>query len=121
MLYTNNNEPFAGKTKNAESAFMDRTTFLKNLYTENLVEPRYWISIRGKNLCRWKRTDENINQLAAGISLGYQLLAPLMLQASYGRIWFNTDNGHLFRVGATLAVPSKSDREMLKSLQNQAH
>lgn len=116
-LYTNNNSPFTGQTKRQDPLFALNQHFSKNF------TPKLWGSVDiGYQYGGTSQIDnlpkgEVINQLAGGLSLGYSLGGAFKAQTSYGRIWFNSESGHMFRLLVTMAIPSKSDRDMLKNMQ----
>ncbi|MHA7941929.1 transporter [Formosa sp. 3Alg 14/1] len=116
-LYTNNNNPFAGETKR------QTPLFVLNQHVSKYFMPKLWGSVDlGYQYGGVSQIDdlpkgERINQLAGGVSLGYSVTSAIKIQSSYGRIWFNESNGHMFRFLATMTIPSKSDREMLAKMK----
>jgi hypothetical protein len=113
-LYTQNKNIFMGQAKTQNPLLMLEQEVSK-VFTKKL-----WASLDmnyqfgGMTYIDDISTGNNIDQLTAGITIGYLPTDVLTLQARYGEIWFDEDNGHAFRLGISLAIPSKKDREIKK-------
>ncbi len=116
-FFGDNTQPFEGDVKTQKPLLWIEQHFSKNF--SNI----FWASIDmgyqygGATSLDGSSYDNAINQFAAGGTIGYSPFPsiPLSLQGSFGRIWFNDSSGHMFRLGANMAIPSKSDREKLKA------
>ncbi|MEH0154488.1 transporter [Limibacter armeniacum] len=117
LFFTNNNKPFIGDTKR------QKPLLLLEQHTTKYFTDKLWLGIDARyQLGGVTQIDdlpkgEQIDQLSAGVSVGYDFLSILSIQASYGRIWFNGDNGNMFRIVGSLVIPSKKDIKKLKELQ----
>jgi len=119
-FFANNSKPLVGDVKTQKPLLWLEQHFSKN-FSSN-----FWASINmgyqygAKTAIDGISADNNINQFAAGGTIGYSLTSiPLSLQANYGRIWFNDSSGNIIKFGANITIPSKSDREMLKAMKKQ--
>ncbi len=118
-FYTKNTEPRVGDTKTQKPLY-----WLEQHLTRNFTS-RFWGSIDvgyqygGRTYIDDQSDGSVINQFAAGGSLAYAPFRniPLTFQGTYSRIWFNETAGYMIRFGANVSIPSKSDREKLKTLK----
>ncbi len=117
-FYGKNKDPFAGDVKTQKPLLWIEQHLSKNF------SGRFWASIDmgyqyGAKTSVDDISDDNaINQLGAGATIGYSPFAsiPLTLQGSYGRIFYNSTSGNMIRFGANISIPSKSDREKIKAM-----
>lgn len=118
-FFTKNTDPRVGDVKTQKPLF-----WLEQHLTRNFTK-RLWASIDvgyqygGKTAIDDISDNSVINQFAAGGSLAYAPFAnvPLTFQGTYSQIWFNDTAGYMIRVGANVSIPSKSDREKIKAMQ----
>lgn len=117
-FYGDNSKPLVGDVKTQKPLLWIEQHLSKNFASNFWVSVDVGYQYGGKTYVDGSSLDNKINQLAAGGTVGYSPFAsmPLSLQGSFGRIWFNDSSGHMFRLGANIAIPSKTDREKLKAM-----
>jgi hypothetical protein len=113
-LFTNNSDPFVGDTKKQKPMISLQNHLSKNFTPKFYAALDFGYKYGGVTEIDNLPKGETINQFAAAVTGGYTLLPILKLQASLGQIFFNDTNGTMFRFMATLVMPSKADRELLK-------
>ena len=117
-FFTPNSELFAGGVKT-----QDPLLYLEQHLSKNFTK-RFWASINvdyqygGKRFIDGTSSGNVINQLGAGVTASYAPFTnfPLTFHANYSRTWFNSIAGYLFQLGASMAIPSKTDKQYLKSI-----
>ena len=117
-FFTPNSELFAGGVKT-----QDPLLYLEQHLSKNFTK-RLWASINvdyqygGKRFIDGTSSGNVINQLGAGVTASYAPFTnfPLTFHANYSRTWFNSIAGYLFQLGASMAIPSKTDKQYLKSI-----
>lgn len=117
-FFTNNSDPFVGDTKRQKALFRFNTAVTK------YFTPKFYASLgAGYQYGGITEIDdlpkgERIEQLGAGVTGGYTIASIIRVQASLGQIFFNDRNGLMARFQATVILPSKSDRELIKQATN---
>jgi len=118
VFYTNNNDPFVGDTKKQKPLLRLNAAATKQFTS------RFYASLgAGFQYGAVTRIDdlpegERLEQLGAGITGGYTFASIITVQATLGQIFFNDRNGFMARFQATVILPSKSDRELIKQATN---
>ena len=118
-FYTANNDPYKAGQKKQAALFVTES-HLTNYFTKKLwasFDARYQVG--GRSETDGIKAAEQINELGMGVSVGYTVLEPLILYASYGTV-VGKDNGHMFRISAILVIPSKKDIATIKQMKQQA-
>ena len=119
-FFTNNNDPFVGDTKKQKPLLRLNTAvtkyFTSKLYGSLGAGYQYGAVARIDDLPEGER----LEQLGAGITGGYTFLSIIRVQATFGQIFFNDRNGFMARFQATMVLPSRSDRELIKQAGQQA-
>jgi hypothetical protein len=116
-LYTNNNKPYGGNLKKQAPLFLLEQHFSKYFIGSLWGSIDATWQIGGETSLDGKKNDDAINQFGAGATVGYDFFDALTLMAGYGRLWFTGDNGQMWKLGAIVAIPSKSDMKMYKAAQ----
>ena len=119
-VFTNNNDPFVGDTKSQKPLLTLQNHFSKYFTAKFFASLDLGYQYGGQAQIDDLPKGEIINQFAAAITGGYTIASIVKLQASLGQIFFNDTNGTMFRFMATLAMPSKADRERIKQVSQQA-
>ncbi len=103
MLYTKNDAPFGGTSRTQAPLAILETHLSKNL------TKKFWVSLDtrsqqgGSTETDGHDDDNQISQISGGFTVGYQVIAPLGLQFSYGNIlWSDSGKGQLLRVRITM-------------------
>ena len=117
-LFTNNNDPFVGDTKSQKPLFTVQNHLSKYFTSKFFASLDFGYQHGGQAQIYDLPKGERISQFAAAVTAGCTIASIVKLQASFGQIFFNEDNGTMFRFMATLAMPSKADRELLKQAQS---
>ena len=119
-FFTNNNDPFVGDTKKQKPLLRLNTAvtkyFTSKFYGSLGAGYQYGAVTQIDDLPEGER----LEQLGAGITGGYTFLSIIRIQATLGQVFFNDRNGLMARFQATVVLPSKSDRELLKQAGQQA-
>lgn len=64
-----------------------------------------------------RKIGEKLNQFATGATLGFAPVEGMILSASYGKLWVDSEDSDMFRAGLTLTIPSKKDRDFLEAVK----
>jgi hypothetical protein len=113
-FFTNNNDPFVGDTKRQKALLRLNAAatkyFTPKFYASASAGYQYGGIAEIDNLPQGER----IEQIGAGVTGGYTIASILRIQATLGQIFFNDKNGFMARFQATVVLPSKSDRALIK-------
>jgi hypothetical protein len=119
-VFTNNNDPFVGDTKSQKPLLSIQNHFSKYFTQRFFASLDFGYQHGGQAQIDDLPKGETINQFAAALTGGYTIASIVKLQASLGQIFFNDTNGTMFRFMATLALPSKADRDRIRELGQQS-
>jgi hypothetical protein len=118
-VFTNNNDPFVGDTKSQKPLFSIQNHLSKYFTSKFFASLDFGYQYGGQAQIDDLPKGEKVNQFAAAVSGGYTIASIVKLQASLGQLFFNDTNGTMFRFMATLAMPSKADRERIRQASQQ--
>lgn len=115
FLYTRNNEFLLGSDKSQNPLFTLEQHFTKNFSESVWISADLHYQYGGRAEVNNTPLGDPLNQFGTGATLAYAPAPGITLLASYGMLWFDDDNGRMLRVGVNVALPSKADRQALKS------
>jgi hypothetical protein len=119
-FFTNNNDPFVGDSKKQKPLLRLNTAVTKYFTSKFYASLGAGYLFGAVTQIDELPEGERLEQLGAGITGGYTFLSIIRVQATLGQIFFNDRNGFMARFQATVVLPSKSDRELIKQASRQA-
>jgi hypothetical protein len=118
-FFTNNNDPFVGDSKKQKPLLRLNTAVTKYFTSKFYASLGAGYQFGAVTQIDELPEGERLEQLGAGITGGYTFLSIIRVQATLGQIFFNDRNGFMARFQATVVLPSKSDRELIKQASKQ--
>jgi hypothetical protein len=113
-FFTNNNDPFVGDTKRQKALFKFTAAATKYFTSKFYASVGAGYQYGGVTEIDDLPNGARIQQLGAGLTGGYTIASIIRVQATLAQIFFNDKNGIMARFQATVVLPSKSDRELIK-------
>ncbi len=115
-FFSKNNDPLLGDEKSQALLGLLETHFSKYLTPAFYGTLNFQYQYGGVTSLDGEETSDPINQLGAGVSLGYVFFEAITLQVSYGKLYFNDQDSDMYQIFTSIPFLSRKNAKLLESM-----